>query len=81
MPAYIAVTQTEMVPDFARLDLLSPLIAPSTLSRLIAGLIDRGVLKTTLIENFETIDAKGMRRAHVLIESGKATGEIALEGF
>ncbi|MFK3796003.1 zinc-binding alcohol dehydrogenase family protein [Pseudomonas sp. NPDC088444] len=47
----------------------------------VADLIDQGVLKTTLGEHFGTINAQNLRRAHALIESGKATGKIVLEGF
>lgn len=47
----------------------------------VAKLIDQGVLKTTLGEHFGAINAENLRRAHALIESGKATGKIDLEGF
>ncbi|WP_439887472.1 zinc-binding alcohol dehydrogenase family protein [Pseudomonas sp. MBLB4123] len=47
----------------------------------VAELIDAGVLKTTLGEHFGRIDAANLRRAHVLLESGKARGKIVLEGF
>lgn len=47
----------------------------------VADLIDQGVLKTTLGEHFGTINAENLRRAHALIESGKATGKLVLEGF
>ncbi|WP_426153490.1 zinc-binding alcohol dehydrogenase family protein [Pseudomonas sp. DC3000-4b1] len=47
----------------------------------VARLIDSGVLKTTLGEHFGRIEAANLRRAHALIESGKARGKIVLEGF
>ena len=47
----------------------------------VAGLIDAGVLKTTVGEHFGKIDAANLRRAHALIESNKARGKIVLEGF
>ncbi|MCY1178842.1 zinc-binding alcohol dehydrogenase family protein [compost metagenome] len=47
----------------------------------VAELVDRGVLKTTLGEHFGRIDATNLRRAHALLESGKAKGKIVLEGF
>ena len=47
----------------------------------ISDLIDRGVLKTTVGEHFGAINAANMRRAHALVESGKARGKIVLEGF
>jgi len=47
----------------------------------VSELVDRGVLKTTLGEHFGTINAANLRRAHALLESGKAKGKIVLEGF
>jgi zinc-binding alcohol dehydrogenase family protein len=47
----------------------------------VSALVDEGVLKTTLGEHFGTINAENMRRAHAVIESGKARGKIVLEGF
>ena len=47
----------------------------------VSQLIDDGVLKTTLGEHFGTINATNLRRAHALLESGKARGKIVLEGF
>ncbi|WP_252089612.1 zinc-binding alcohol dehydrogenase family protein [Pseudomonas sp. MWU13-3659] len=47
----------------------------------VAGLIDQGILRTTLGEHFGAINAANLRRAHALVESGKARGKIVLEGF
>ena len=47
----------------------------------VAELIDAGTLKTTLGEHFGVINAANLRRAHALLESGKAKGKIVLEGF
>lgn len=47
----------------------------------VAELIDAGILKTTFGEHFGTINAENLRRAHQLLESGKAKGKIVLEGF
>lgn len=47
----------------------------------VAGLIDKGVLRTTLTETFGTINAANLKRAHALLESGTARGKIVLEGF
>jgi len=47
----------------------------------VAQLIDAGTLKTTFGEHFGTINASNLRRAHELLESGKAKGKIVLEGF
>ncbi|MDE2421054.1 MAG: zinc-binding alcohol dehydrogenase family protein [Gammaproteobacteria bacterium] len=46
-----------------------------------ADLVDQGVLKTTFTEHFGKINAENLRRAHALIESGKAKGKVVLEGF
>ncbi len=51
------------------------------LLREVAALVDAGKLKTTLDAHYGTIDAANLRRAHALIESGKARGKIVLEGF
>ncbi|WP_071871265.1 zinc-binding alcohol dehydrogenase family protein [Atopomonas hussainii] len=47
----------------------------------VADLIDAGQLRTTLGEHFGTINAANLRKAHALLESGKARGKIVLEGF
>ena len=47
----------------------------------VAKLVDAGVVKSTLAENFGSITAQNLRRAHALIESGRAKGKIVLEGF
>lgn len=57
------------------------MIAQHRLLNETADLIDAGVLRTTLGENFGPINAANLRRAHALIESGKAKGKIVLEGW
>lgn len=57
------------------------MIAQHELLNRVADLIDQGVLKTTLGEHFGAINAENLRRAHAVIESGKAKGKIVLEGF
>ncbi|QPN47901.1 zinc-binding alcohol dehydrogenase family protein [Priestia aryabhattai] len=47
----------------------------------VSALVDEGVLKTTVGEHFGAINADNLRRAHALLESGKARGKIVLEGF
>jgi NADPH2:quinone reductase len=47
----------------------------------VADLVDSGVIKTTLAENFGPINAQNLKRAHALIESGRAKGKIVLESF
>jgi len=47
----------------------------------VSKLVDDGIIKTTMGEHFGTICAENLKRAHALIESGKARGKIVLEGF
>ena len=47
----------------------------------VATLIEEGVLTTTLAEQYGTINAANLRKAHAMIESNKAKGKIVLEGF
>lgn len=47
----------------------------------IATLIDSGVIRTTVAENFGKINSENLKRAHALLESGKSRGKIVLEGF
>jgi NADPH:quinone reductase len=47
----------------------------------VARLVEAGTLRTTLGENFGLINAANLRRAHALIETGRARGKVVLEGF
>ena len=47
----------------------------------VSRLVDAGTLRTTLAENFGTINAANLKRAHAMIESGRAKGKIVLEVF
>jgi zinc-binding alcohol dehydrogenase family protein len=47
----------------------------------VAGLIDAGKIRSTATESFGAINAENLKRAHALIESGRARGKITLEGF
>ncbi|KVD40780.1 NADPH:quinone reductase [Burkholderia sp. ABCPW 11] len=47
----------------------------------VATLINDGVLKSTVGEHLGRIDAANLRRAHALLEAGRAKGKIVLEGF
>lgn len=47
----------------------------------VAELVDSGVIKTTLGDNYGTINASNLKRAHAHIESNSAVGKIVLEGF
>ena len=47
----------------------------------VGQLVDAGVIRTTVGDHFGRIDAANLRRAHALLESGKARGKIVLENF
>ena len=47
----------------------------------VTGLIEDGVLRTTLAEHYGPIRAADLKRAHALIESGRSRGKVVLEGF
>jgi zinc-binding alcohol dehydrogenase family protein len=47
----------------------------------VAGLVDAGVIRSTMRENLGVINAANLKRAHALIESGTAIGKIVLAGF
>lgn len=47
----------------------------------VAELVDAGVIRSTVGAHFGRINAANLKRAHALIESGKAKGKIVLEGF
>jgi NADPH:quinone reductase-like Zn-dependent oxidoreductase len=59
----------------------SDMIGQHLLLNEVAELVDAGIIRTTIGEHFGRIDAANLRRAHALIESGKAKGKIVLEGF
>ena len=47
----------------------------------VAQLVDAGVIKTTLADNYGRINAVNLKRAHTLVESGKARGKLVLAGW
>jgi NADPH2:quinone reductase len=57
------------------------MVAQHALLNEVAKLIDTSVIKTTLGDHFGIINAANLRKAHALIESGKAKGKIVLEGW
>ncbi len=57
------------------------MIAQHKLLNEAADLIDAGVIRTTLGDNLGPINAANLKKAHALIESGKAEGKIVLQGF
>lgn len=46
-----------------------------------ARLVEEGTVRTTLSEHLGAINAANLRRAHALIEGGRARGKVVLEGF
>ena len=46
-----------------------------------AGLIEAGVLKTTLTQKLGKIDAANLKRAHKMLEQGHVIGKLVLEGW
>jgi NADPH2:quinone reductase len=57
------------------------MIAQHRLLNDVSALVDDGVIRTTLGEEIGTINAANLRRAHAIIESGKAKGKLVLTGF
>ena len=47
----------------------------------VSALADAGTLKTTMTQNYGTINAANLKKAHALIESGASIGKVVLEGF
>ncbi len=47
----------------------------------VAGLVDEGLLRTTVGANFGTISAENLKRAHAALEGGASIGKIVLEGW
>ena len=47
----------------------------------VANLVDAGVIRTTVAETLGAINAANLKKAHALIESGRARGKLVLEGF
>ena len=57
------------------------MIAQHQLLDEVAALVDAGVIQTTVGEHFGRINAANLKRAHDLLQTGKACGKIILEGF
>jgi NADPH:quinone reductase len=47
----------------------------------VAALVDAGQIRSTMQANLGAINAANMKKAHALVESGKAIGKIVLAGF
>jgi NADPH:quinone reductase-like Zn-dependent oxidoreductase len=57
------------------------MIAQHRLLGEVARLVDDGLIRTTATETLGRIDAATLRKAHALIESGRARGKLVLAGF
>ncbi len=67
---------------FARSSYATPdMIEQHRLLAEVSRLVDDGTLRSTATETLGAINAANLRKAHALIESGKARGKLVLEGF
>ncbi|HBN51928.1 MULTISPECIES: zinc-binding alcohol dehydrogenase family protein [Thalassospira] len=67
---------------FTRSMFLTPdMIEQHKLLATVADLIDAGTLKNTANESFGALTPESLRKAHALLESGKAIGKITFEGI
>jgi zinc-binding alcohol dehydrogenase family protein len=57
------------------------MIAQHNLLDDVASLIDNGVLRTTLDKVLGKISAANLKQAHALLEEGRSTGKLVLEGW
>lgn len=57
------------------------MIAQHSLLDDVASLIDNGVLRTTLDKVLGKISAANLKQAHALLEGGRSTGKLVLEGW
>ena len=65
---------------FVRSGFATPdMIAQHKLLDEVAGLVEEGLIRTTLSEKLGPINAANLKRAHALIESGRARGKVVLE--
>jgi zinc-binding alcohol dehydrogenase family protein len=47
----------------------------------VAGMVDSGLIHSTMKTNLGSINAANLKRAHAIAESGTAVGKVVLEGF
>jgi NADPH:quinone reductase-like Zn-dependent oxidoreductase len=47
----------------------------------VADWVDSGRLRTTAKTHLGKINAENLRKAHILLESGRALGKVVLAGF
>jgi len=59
----------------------SDILAQHKLLNEVSGLVDSGLIRTTLTETLGKINAANLKKAHTLIERGRTRGKLVLEGF
>lgn len=47
----------------------------------VSELVDRGELRLTQTGTFSSIDVENLKKAHALVESGKAIGKVTFSGL
>lgn len=57
------------------------MLAQHALLNEVSELVDVGVIRTTLASTLGVINAENLKKAHVLLESGRSRGKVVLEGF
>lgn len=57
------------------------MIAQHRLLAEVAGLVDEGLVRTTLGAHYGPITVENLKRAHAALESGRTVGKIVLEGW
>ncbi len=57
------------------------MISQHKLLNITAKLVENGIIKTTMRENFGMLNAENLRKAHAQIESGTTIGKIVLSGI
>jgi NADPH2:quinone reductase len=57
------------------------ILAQHLLLNEVSELVDAGLIRTTASDVLGTINAANLKKAHALIESGRARGKLVLEGF
>ncbi len=57
------------------------MISQHKLLNMTAKLVENGIIKTTMKENFGKLNAENLRKAHAQIESGTTIGKIVLSGI
>lgn len=57
------------------------MVAQHVLLNELSALVDEGLIRSTLAEQFGVINAENLKRAHAYIESGTSRGKVVLAGF